>query len=105
MSVLHLNEENFNSTVEGAAISMVDFWAEWCGPCKMIGPVIDELGATYEGKAVVAKVNVDESPKIAEKFGVMTIPTIVFLKNGEEIDRKIGVQPAAAYAEVLDANI
>ena len=84
---------------------MVDFWADWCGPCKMLSPVIESIGSQYEGKVLVGKVNVDEEPELARRFGVMNIPTVVFLKNGQEFDRKVGVMPLQAFTAVLDANL
>ena len=84
---------------------MVDFWASWCGPCKMLSPTVEALAEQYEGKALVCKVNVDEEPDLARRFGVMSIPTVVFLKNGREFDRKVGVMPAEAFTQVLDKNL
>ena len=84
---------------------MVDFWADWCGPCKMLSPVVESIGSQYEGKVLVGKVNVDEEPELARRFGVMNIPTVVFLKNGQEIDRKVGVMPPQVFTGVLDANL
>ncbi|WP_366142823.1 thioredoxin [uncultured Oscillibacter sp.] len=83
-------------------MAVVDFWAPWCGPCQMLGPVMEDLAAQYEGRALVAKVNVDEEPELARRFGVMNIPTVAFLKEGREFDRKGGASPPAAYTEVLD---
>lgn len=102
MSVKHVKTGEFDAAVGTAPLAMVDFWAPWCGPCRMVGPVIEDLGTQYEGRAVIAKVNVDEEPKLAERFGVMSIPTVVFLKEGREFDRKIGACPAEVYAGVLD---
>ena len=84
---------------------MVDFWASWCGPCKMLSPAVEALAEQYEGKVLVAKVNVDEEPELARAFGVMSIPTVVFLKNGREFDRKVGLMPASAFTAVLDNNL
>ena len=84
---------------------MVDFWAEWCGPCKMLSPVIEELAQEFDGKVLVGKVNVDEEPELARRFGVMTIPTVVFLKNGKEVERKVGAMPAAVFRGVLDKHL
>ena len=105
MSVLHLNESEFNEKVAGSSVAMVDFWATWCGPCKMLAPVIEDIGKKYDGKAVVAKVDVDENQSLAAKYGVMSIPTVIFFKDGKEIDRKVGVQPAGVYTQTLDANL
>ena len=105
MTIKHLTTAEFEAAVEAAPLAMVDFWASWCGPCKMLSPTVEALAEQYEGKVLVAKVNVDEEPELARAFGVMSIPTVVFLKNGREFDRKIGAMPAAAYTQVLDANL
>ncbi len=105
MSVLHFNESEFNEKIPAAPIAMVDFWATWCGPCKMLAPVIEQLGDKYDGKAVVGKVDIDENQALAAKYGVMSIPTVIFFQNGEEIGRKVGVQPASAYTQILDAHV
>ena len=105
MALQHLKEDTFDAAVNAAPLAMVDFWAEWCGPCKMLGPVVEKLAGDYDGKALVAKVNVDDEPELAQRFGVMSIPTVVFLKNGQEIDRKVGVMPETAFTAALDANI
>ena len=105
MSVLHLNESEFNEKVNSSPVAMVDFWATWCGPCKMLAPVIEDIGAKYAGTAVVATVDVDENQALAAKYGVMSIPTVIFFKDGKEIGRKVGVQPASAYTQTLDANL
>ena len=105
MAIKHFKTEEFDSAVEQAPLAMVDFWADWCGPCKALSPVIESLAEQYEGKALIGKVNVDEERELAIRFGVMSIPTVVFLKNGREFDRKVGTMPAAVYTEVLDANL
>ncbi|MEY8389439.1 thioredoxin [Oscillospiraceae bacterium 38-13] len=102
MMVKHLKTAEFDGTVSAAPLALVDFWASWCGPCRMLGPVMEDLGTRYEGKALIAKVNVDEEPELARRFGVMNIPTVVLLKEGREIDRKVGAFPAAVYTEALD---
>lgn len=105
MALEHLKTAAFDAAVDAAPVALVDFWADWCGPCRMLGPAIEELAAKYEGQALVAKVNVDEEPELARRFGIMNIPTVVFLKNGQEIDRLIGVMPPDAYSAVLDRNL
>lgn len=102
MALKHLKTAEFDGAVEQAPLAMVDFWAPWCGPCRMLGPVMEDLGTRYEGKALIAKVDVDEEPELARRFGVMNIPTVVFLKEGREFDRKVGAFPPAVYTEVLD---
>lgn len=83
----------------------VDFWASWCGPCKMLSPVVEEIAQQFECKALVGKVNVDEEPDLARQFGVMSIPTVVFLKNGVEFDRKVGVMPGQVFVDILNKNL
>jgi thioredoxin 1 len=82
---------------------LVDFWAAWCGPCRMVGPIIDQVSEEYEGKAVVGKVDVDANQEFAAKFGVRNIPTVLVFKGGELVDRKVGVSPKDVYTGALDA--
>ena len=82
---------------------LVDFWAAWCGPCRMVGPIIDELSNEYEGKAVVGKVDVDANQEFAAKFGVRNIPTVLVFKGGELVGRQVGVAPKQTYADAIDA--
>ena len=105
MAIKHFKTAEFDAAVAAAPLAMVDFWADWCGPCKMLSPVVESIGSQYEGKVLVGKVNVDEEPELARRFGVMSIPTVVFLKNGQEIDRKVGVMPPQVFTGVLDANL
>ena len=81
---------------------LVDFWAEWCGPCRMVGPIVEELSKDYDGKAVIGKVNVDEHNGVSAKFGIRNIPTILFIKNGEVVDKQVGAVQKAILAEKLD---
>ena len=105
MALQHLTGDTFDAAVNAAPLAMVDFWATWCGPCKMMAPIVEKLAGEYDGRALVAKVDTDEEADLAEKFEVSTIPTLVFLKNGAEFDRKTGVTPEAALREILDANL
>ncbi len=82
---------------------IVDFWAEWCGPCRMVGPIVEEVGVDYEGKAVVTKVDVDSNPGITAKYGIRNIPTILFFKNGEVADKQVGAVPKSTIVSKLDA--
>ena len=104
MALIHLTNEAFDKAT-ASGLAMVDFWATWCGPCKMLSPVIDGLADRYEGKVLVGKVNTDEQPELAIRFGVMSIPTVIFLKDGKEIDRKVGVMPEARNPDVLYSNL
>jgi thioredoxin 1 len=84
---------------------LVDFWAEWCGPCKMIGPLIEELATEYDGKAVIGKLNVDENPDIAATYGIRSIPTLLVFKGGEIVDRIVGAVPKANIAQKIDNQL
>jgi thioredoxin 1 len=99
---IELTNENFEATTK-EGVALVDFWAPWCGPCRMIAPVIEELAEEFEGKAAICKVNTDEQQELASKFAVRSIPTIVFLKDGEIVDTMIGAASKAAFAEKLNS--
>ena len=101
----HFDQETIDAALAEGKLMMVDFWAEWCGPCRMLGPVVDKLAEEYQGKAIMGKVNVDEEQELAIRYGVMSIPTVIFFKDGKEIDRKVGAMPAGAFAQVLDKNL
>lgn len=101
---VEITDNNFDELVmKSDKPVLVDFWAEWCGPCRMIGPVVEELHGEYEGRAVIGKVNVDQNAEVASKFQVRSIPTILFIKNGEVVDRSVGAVPKATLATKLDA--
>ena len=102
---IHFNKEGFEKALASGQTVLVDFWASWCGPCKMLAPTIEALGEQYEGKAIVGKVDVDEEQELAIRYGVMSIPTVIFFKDGKEIGRKVGVQPVTAFTSTLDANL
>ena len=101
----HFNKESFDKALDQGKLMMVDFWADCCGPCRMLGPVIEGLADEYEGRAVIGKVNVDEEGELAMRYGVMNIPTVILFKNGREIDRKVGVMPGAVFTQALDENL
>ncbi len=97
-------DSNFKEVaLDKEGVSVVDFWAEWCGPCRLVGPVIDDLSKEYEGKATIGKVNVDTNPEISMKYGVRSIPTILFLKNGEVVDKHVGTATKQTLADKLEA--
>ena len=101
---LEITDANFQETVlDSDKPVMVDFWAAWCGPCRMVGPIIDQISDEYDGKAVVGKVDVDANQEFAAKYGVRNIPTVLVFQNGEVVGRQVGVAPKAAYSEALDA--
>jgi len=105
MAIQYLKSSEFDAVLKKEPLAMVDFWADWCGPCHMVAPTVEAIAGQYEGKVLVGKVNVEQEPELARRFGVMSIPTVVFLKNGQEVERRIGVMPAAAYTDVLDKNL
>ncbi len=100
---LHATTATFDTILESAGEKpvLVDFFAEWCGPCKMIAPVIEEMAAEYEGKAVITKVNVDDEHDLATRFGVMSIPTLLLFKNGQQVEKQVGFVSKAKLAELL----
>ena len=103
-NVLQLNDSNFDSEInKGATPVLVDFWAPWCGPCRMIAPVLDKIADSMAGQAVVAKVNVDEAPGVAGRFRVSSIPTLLFFKNGEVREQVVGLQGEADLTSRLKA--
>lgn len=102
---IELTDANFNEVIKGDKPVLVDFWAEWCGPCKMIGPLVEELAGDYEGKAIVAKLNVDENPETTARFGVRSIPTLLVFKGGQIVDKQIGAVPKSVLAQKLQAQV
>lgn len=106
MSVVHFSDKDFEEKViKNKLPVLVDFFAEWCGPCKMAAPVIDELAGEYAGKVVIGKVDVDKNQETAGKYGVMSIPTVIVFKDGKEVDRKAGFSGKAGYEEMLKKQI
>ena len=93
MSIIHLTQENYDETMQAGLPVLIDFWAVWCMPCTMFSPIIEEAEQKLEGRAIVAKVNIDEQPALAQRFGVMSIPTAVVAKDGKEVNRSVGLVP------------
>ncbi|HBH22335.1 MAG TPA: thioredoxin [Cytophagales bacterium] len=102
---IEITDANFEEILATEKPVLVDFWAEWCGPCKMIGPVVEELASEYDGKAVIAKVDVDSNPEVSAKFGIRSIPTLLFFKNKEIVDKQVGAVPKNVLSEKLNAQI
>jgi thioredoxin 1 len=101
-----LTDSNFKETVlDSNKVALVDFWAEWCGPCKAIGPMIEEISKEYEGKAVVGKVDVDNNPETAMKYGIRNIPTLLFIKNGQVVDKILGAVPKSQLTSTLNKHL
>ncbi|MGM0903440.1 thioredoxin [Mesobacillus maritimus] len=104
MAITHATDQSFTNETESGTV-LVDFWATWCGPCKMIAPVLEELDADMGDKVKIVKVDVDENQETAGKFGIMSIPTLLVLKDGEVVDKAVGYQPKEALAELLNKHV
>jgi thioredoxin 1 len=103
---LELTDANFEELVlKSDKPVLVDLWAEWCGPCRMVGPVVEELSNDYEGRAICGKIDVDSNPNVTVEYGVRNIPTLLFFKNGELVDKQVGAVPKAVLAAKLDALV
>jgi len=103
---MKVDDGTFAKEIEGASgVAVVDFWAPWCGPCRILGPTIEQLAEDYEGRARVAKLNVDDSPATAGRFGVRSIPTVLFFRDGQHVDTVVGLVPRAALAERIELHL
>lgn len=103
---LEITDNNFEEVVlKSDKPVLVDFWAEWCGPCRMVGPVVEELAKEYEGKAVIGKLNVDFNPNVATQYGIMSIPALLFFKDGKVVDKQVGAVPKSILSNKLQAQL
>ncbi|SDJ90663.1 thioredoxin 1 [Catalinimonas alkaloidigena] len=101
---IEVTDANFDEIINTEKPVLIDFWAEWCGPCKMIGPVVEELAGEYEGKAVVGKLDVDSNPEVSMKYGIRSIPTLLVFKDGQLVDKQVGAVGKRVLADKLDAQ-
>nr|WP_281166703.1 thioredoxin [Paenibacillus ginsengihumi] len=104
MAIINVSDANFEQTVKEGVV-LVDFWAPWCGPCKMIAPVLEELSVKYGDKLTIAKVNVDDNPESAARYGVMSIPTLKLFKNGEEVGTQVGFRPSQELSALVEPHL
>ena len=102
---IEITDDNFEEIIATDKPVLIDFWAEWCGPCKMIAPVVEELAGDYTGKAVIGKIDVDSNPNISAKYGIRSIPTLLVFKNGEIVDKQVGAVQKNILAQKLDAQL
>ena len=100
---LEITDSNYKEILAEGKPVVIDFWAPWCGPCKMVGPIIDELATEYEGKAIIGKCDVDDNDDVASEFGIRNIPTVLFFKDGQLVDKQVGSAPKGPYAAKIDA--
>ncbi|MCQ2066484.1 MAG: thioredoxin [Bacteroidaceae bacterium] len=102
---MEITEQNFESMVAEGKPMVIDFWATWCGPCKRLAPVIEELAAQYAGKVIIGKCDIEENPELTEKFGIMSVPTVAFIRNGELIDSQVGVAGKPVYEQKINSML
>ncbi len=102
---IEITDENFAAEVAKGMPVIIDFWATWCGPCRRLAPVIEELAAQYDGKVVIGKCDIEENTELTDKFGIMNVPTVVFLKDGQEVDRLVGVAGKNVYEDKINSML
>lgn len=100
---IEITSKNFEEIISQDKPVLIDFWATWCGPCKRLGPIIEEIAAEYDGKAIIGKCDIEENDELTEQFGIMNVPTVVFLKGGQEVDRVVGLAMKNIYQDKLNA--
>jgi len=105
LAVQTVTDNDFEQTINAGKPVFVDFWAPWCGPCRLVGPIVEELAPNYQGRAIIAKMNVDDNPNVAQKFGVTSIPTMMMFKNGKLVDRVVGAMPKGQLEAFINRNL
>jgi thioredoxin 1 len=104
-AVRQITDADFETVLNSGQPVFIDFWAPWCGPCRIVGPIVEDLAPSYAGKAIIGKLNVDDNPMVAQRFGVTSIPTMMMFKNGKLVDRMVGAAPRNALQQFIDRNI
>jgi len=104
-AVQQITDADFDGLLNSGKPLFIDFWAPWCGPCRIIGPIVEELAPSYEGKAIIGKMNVDDNPVVPQKFGISSIPTLLMFKDGKLVDRAVGAMPKNALQQFIDRNL
>ncbi len=105
MKAVEVTDSNYETLLQDNPVVLFDFWAAWCGPCRIIGPVVDELAEEFEGKALIGKVNVDNNPQVAAKYGIRSIPTLLIFKQGEVAEKQVGVVPKQTLSDQINAQL
>ncbi|MCQ2369953.1 MAG: thioredoxin [Paludibacteraceae bacterium] len=100
---MEFTDQNFQEVLDNNAVVVADFWATWCGPCKMVGPIIESLAKDYEGKALIGKVDIEENTDLTDKYGIRNVPTVLFFKNGQLVDKQVGAGPRNVYEDKIKA--
>ena len=104
-AVVTITDDNFQQLLDGGKPLFIDFWAVWCGPCRLVGPIVEQLAPSYDGKAVIGKLDVDNNPRTAATFGVTSIPTMIMFKDGKQVDRMVGARPKGELQSFIDRNL
>lgn len=105
MSVMHFGKEELKKAIEENSLVLVDFWAPWCGPCRAVAPILEKIAAKYEGKALVAKINIEEEQETAAQYGIQSIPTVILFKDGKPLKKEVGARSQSAYEAIIEKEL